>query len=187
MLGVAVQLEVAPKGTGFGVQTSVPPTAGDATVVMANVLAANVTITMQLADTAVTVYVLPENVPPQLPATDAEYPVAGVTVNAGVAPDATVCTVAGAMVPLAAPFTPGVTVYVRGAAQLAVVPEPNPAHDQVNWLALEVTALAVPALHKFALGAVPVATALALPQTPLTGISVKLAVTVQSATTALVV
>ena len=49
------------------------------------------------------------------------------------------------------------------------------------------TALAVPAAHKFALGAVPVGGLIALPHAPFTGISVKLAITVQSATTALVV
>ena len=76
---------------------------------------------------------------------------------------------------------------MRPTAQLADVPVPTPAHDQVNWLTVGVTALAVPAAHKFALGAVPVGGLIALPQAPFTGISVKLAITVQSATTALVV
>ncbi len=67
------------------------------------------------------------------------------------------------------------------------MPLPTPAQLHVNWLTPEATALAAPALHRFVLGAAPVAIAFELPQTPFTGMRVKLAMTVQSAATALVV
>ena len=53
--------------------------------------------------------------------------------KAGVTPDATICVEFGVIVPLP-PLKLEVTVYVRPAAQLADVPVPTPAHDQVNWL-----------------------------------------------------
>ena len=70
---------------------------------------------------------------------------------------------------------------------MAVVPVALPAQVQVNWLTLDATPLAVPRLHNPADGASAVGVAFALPQTPLTGVSVKEPVTVQSAVKALVV
>jgi hypothetical protein len=49
------------------------------------VLIANEATTVQFAVIAFVVYVVPTNVPPQVPATDAVYPELGVTVNVDVA------------------------------------------------------------------------------------------------------
>ncbi len=70
--GVATQLDVAPKLTGFGVQTTAPPLAGDATVVIAKLFGLNVAITVQLATIALAVYVVPTRLPPQVPPTEVE-------------------------------------------------------------------------------------------------------------------
>jgi hypothetical protein len=56
----------------------------------------------------------------------------------------------------------------------------------VNWLTLDATLLAVPTPHKLAEGASAVAAPFAVPQVPLTGVSVNAPVTVQSAANALV-
>lgn len=79
------------------------------------------------------------------------------------------------------------TGYWRGAAQLALVPLFAPSQLHVKLDAPLVTALAVPTLHKFALGAARTATPLAVPQAPLIGLATNDAVTVQSAATAPVV
>lgn len=107
--GVATQLAVAPKVTGLGVQTTAPPLAGDATVVIAKLLGLNAAITAQFATIAFAVYVVPTRLPPQVPPIEAEKPLDGATVNVGWAPDATVCVDAGVMVPLL-PETLEVTV-----------------------------------------------------------------------------
>ena len=65
---------------------------------------------------------------------------------------------------LSMPFAPAlaVTVYWRGAEQVAVAVGPTQLHAKL--LAPEVTALAEPTLQRFALGATSVATPFALPQ-----------------------
>ena len=69
----------------------------------------NTTDTVQSVNTALTVYVEPTNVPPQVPPTEAEYPVAGVRVKLGCDNATTVCEGVGVIVPLP-PETLGVTV-----------------------------------------------------------------------------
>ena len=70
-------------------------------------------------------------------------------------------------VPLAPTAGLAVTVYWRGAEQVAVAPAP-PWQLQLNVFAVAVTGLAAPALHRFALGAIKVATLVAVPQTLVT-------------------
>lgn len=74
------------------------------------------------------------------------------------------------------------------AAQLALLPPFLPAQLQVHG-PLPLTPLAVPVLHKLVVGAVVKVLPLALPQTPLTGIGirVKLKLTLQGAVMAPVV
>ena len=62
-----------------------------------------------------------------------------------------------------------VTWYWRGALHWAVVPPLLPAQSQLKVVVALVTLLGVPVLHRLALGAALAATALALPQTPVTG------------------
>src|SRR5690554_5693232 len=56
-----------------------------------------------------------------------------------------------------------------GAAQLAAAPPFSPLHCQLCWPLAVVTWVAVPALHKFAIGAVAVAVSTAIPHTPAVG------------------
>ena len=72
MFGTAVQVEVDPNGTGFGVHDSVPPTVGDTPVVIAKLLTTNVAIRVQSATTALVVKVVPTSAPPHVPPTEAE-------------------------------------------------------------------------------------------------------------------
>ena len=69
-------------------------------------------ITVQEAETALVVYVVPDKVPPQVPPTLAVYPPAAVTVKLALLPAAIVCTVVGEMLPLAPVL--GVTVTFTG-------------------------------------------------------------------------
>ena len=89
------------------------------------------------------------------------------------------------MLPLAP--AEGVTVQVwRLAEQLAVVPPFWPAQLQFHGPE-PVTALAVPAVQRLALGAVVKVPPCDAPQTPSTGLAVNVAVTVQLPVIALVV
>ena len=92
------------------------------------------------------------------------------------------------LVQLSVPPAPAlaVTVYCRGALQLALVPPFEPLQPQVKLDAPLVTVVGVPLAHKFAPGAVRVATPLALPQVPF-AVCTNVAVTVQAALMAPVV
>ena len=78
---------------------------------------------------------------------------------------ATVCAVAGLMVPLLP--ADGVTVQLcRFAEQVAVEPPFAPVQFQVHGLPVPVTALAVPAVHRLVVGADVNVPPFAVPHTP---------------------
>jgi hypothetical protein len=125
-------------------------------------------ITVQSAVTGAVVKVVPESVPPQVPPTGVtvKKPADGVIVTVPVLLNVT------APPPVAVPLPPetlAVTVYCRGAAQLAFAPPPLPSQVHVNCPAAEATALAVPAVQRSAIGATSVATPFAVPHAPFTG------------------
>ncbi len=95
----------------------------------------------------------------------------------------------GLMLPLALPLlTAEPTVQVRiGAAQLAV-PVPVAFGEQLHAHGpVPVTVVAVPVLHRLALGAAMAGTPLTAPQVPLIGVRVNAATTLQLPVTAAVV
>lgn len=110
----------------------------------------------------------PVAMPPQPLMLSVSKPAFGVAVHVVLPPEVTATLAPPPQSRL--PFAPALalTVYCRGAAQLAVLPPLSPAQLQVNDALPAVTLLAVPALHKFALGVVTLGTPLAVPQTPLT-------------------
>ena len=127
---------------------------------------------------------MPLNVPPQVPPTDAVYPLFGVTVTVAFALLFTICD-AGLTVPPVPAVA--VTVHVwRVAEQFAVVPLFDPVQLHVHG-PLPLTAVAVPALQRFAVGAVVNTPPFDDPQAPFTGFAVKVAVTEQLLVTAFVV
>jgi hypothetical protein len=76
--------------------------------------------------------------------------------------------------PLAVPQEPFTAEETTGAEQLAVVPPHLPAQDQFHG-PLPVTAEAVPALHRFMVGALLTATPFDEPHEPLTTVQCRLA------------
>ena len=70
------------------------------------------------------------------------------------------------MVPLFAGATVPATVYCRGAAQLTGAPVLAPAHVHVKFVAVSITVGRDASTQRLAVGALTVATALALPQLP---------------------
>ena len=94
-----------------------------------------------------------------------------------VEPFVTVVGVLGLMVPLLP--AEGVTLQVwMFAEQLAVVPPFAPVQLQVHG-PVPVTALALPAVHRLALGAAVKVPLFAVPHSPLTGVGVNVATTEQ--------
>ena len=86
-------------------------------------------------------------------------PTEGVAVQALVVPPMT------GVVQLIVPLVPAlaVTVYCRGALHVVLAPPPSTLQPQVKLLTPLVTVVGKPGLHRFAVGAVGVATACALP------------------------
>src|SRR5690606_35613456 len=99
--GITVNRTVAPSSTPCGVDgDSVPP--GPASGVTTQVGAPSGmkrAMTVQSANTAAVVYVLPSSAPPQPSTSSTRNAASGVTVNATVSPSSTTCSTAGASAP----------------------------------------------------------------------------------------
>ena len=118
---------------------------------------------------------MPLNDPPQVPPIVAVYPAFGVTVKVVVEPLFTVLD-AGLIVPPVPADADTVRVWIF-AEQLTIEPPLDPVQLHVHG-PMPFTTVAVPALHRLVVGAVVNVPPLDVPQTPLTGLAVNVAVTV---------